>query len=234
MKVSKVAAGTGWLARPRGAVGEQLAALLRAQRLPAPGAPRSRRAPRRSWARGTGVHEHDAARAGEAAHARVVELRGWSLIAFGPEWERTIGTSTQRIICSKAASDEWLPSISMPSRFISATQRGRAGTGPVPARLVPGAVGELVVAAVDRARHPHAEAVEGLEQRQVVAERPAVLDAEDDALAFAPRRSASSAVVASAILSRIGGRPRAGCGGAQQRRVARGGIAGGVSSPCAV
>jgi len=46
-----------------------------------------------------------------------------------------------------------------------------------PARLAGGRIGELVGSAVHRPRHPHAQPVEGGQKRQILAERPAVLDA---------------------------------------------------------
>ena len=57
-------------------------------------------------------------------------LRGWLNIAFGPECDRTIGVRLVASIWSNVASDEWLPSISMPSRFISATHCRPSGDRP--------------------------------------------------------------------------------------------------------
>ena len=93
----------------------------------------------------------------------------------------------------------------------------------VPARLAGGAVGELVVAAVHRPGQPDAEPVEGGEQRQILAERPAVLDAmkakclpcADQALGIVGRS------VARPIRPRLSADHPPDRGGADQRRVAR-------------
>src|ERR1700733_7457245 len=115
-------------------------------------------------------------------------------MARGPEWEAMIGTRLSASIWSNTASELWLASINMPSRFISAThcrpsgdrpfQCGvsvalspswllRKGTGPA------GRVAGLVVGEGGRPGEPDSEPVEGGEQGQVLAERPAILHADE-------------------------------------------------------
>src|SRR5690606_26555693 len=56
----------------------------------------------------------------------------------------------------------------------------------VPARIVGRAVGELVGAEMDRRGEPQAELVEGFEEREVLAQWPAILHADEaEALALA-------------------------------------------------
>jgi hypothetical protein len=57
-------------------------------------------------------------------------LRGWLKIARGPECEAMIGTLESASAWSNTSSEEWLTSISMPSRFISATHCLPSGERP--------------------------------------------------------------------------------------------------------
>jgi hypothetical protein len=77
-------------------------------------------------------------------------------------------------------------------------------------------------------RHPHAEAVEGLKQRQIGAERPAILDADvSEALAIAPRLLALFRGGHQRDLVALRAEHTMDFDGPQQRLAARIGIAGG-------
>ena len=96
----------------------------------------------------------------------------------------------------------------------------------VPARRVGGAVAELVVAEVDRPGEPDAEPVEGGEQGQILAERPAILHADErEMLARAGQAQGIVGGHSEADPAAILAEHAADRGGADQSRVARRAIA---------
>ena len=57
-------------------------------------------------------------------------LRGWSVTARAPEWEKTTGASVASSASAIVAGETWLRSTSIPSRFISRTTSIPKGVSP--------------------------------------------------------------------------------------------------------